>query len=97
MEVDLLLPDAKVQIDLISIASILFFPYRMTSSDGFQVSPVSKITGKCFFSQSLGTRERKCIIVPVVSKGMNTVSLEIPKSSSEVKGSSLTSKPYERI
>ena len=34
---------------------------------------MSKLTGKCFASQSLGTLDSKCTIVPVVSKGIKTV------------------------
>ena len=49
----LLTPDVRDWIIRISINSLLWFLCCMTSSLGFQVSPVSKITSKCFASQSL--------------------------------------------
>jgi hypothetical protein len=66
----LVIPDISDRIVRISTFSQLCLSGRKTSSVGFHLSPVRSIISKCVFSHSVGTRDSKCIIVPMVSKGI---------------------------
>jgi hypothetical protein len=91
-------PDIKDLIVFISISSQFLVRFGCNASFGSHLSGNRGKTGKCTFSQSLGTCDSKCTIVPVVSNGMKTPLPEnsMPKGALVAKGLSWTVSPDER-
>ena len=88
----LLMLDVNEWIVRISAYPWLRLPALILTVVGSHEYAVIMITGKCVVSHSVGTRDSKCITVPVVSNGMNISSASMP-SSFALKGLSLIESP----